>query len=65
LIFFFSKGGNAAFFAAQEGHMDILIYLMEHSVVMNLENNNGFTPCSIAIQNGHDDIVELFNVTQF
>ena len=45
--------------AAQEGHEDIVNYLLENGADQNLTMDEGFCPIDIAMQQGHDNIVSI------
>ena len=45
--------------AAQEGHEDIVKYLLEIGADQNLAMDEGFCPIDIAKQQGHNNIVSL------
>lgn len=43
--------------AAQEGHVDIVDYLLSNQADPNIKNKDGETPLHLAAQEGHDKIV--------
>ena len=51
-------GGTALYWASSEGHLDIVLELLNHhSINAFLQNHAGLTPVRIAIVNGHEEIV--------
>jgi len=45
--------------AAQNGHLDIVRFLVEAGAAIDQGNNNGSTPLWLAAQDGHLDIVRF------
>ena len=47
--------------AVNEGHFDVIKFLISYSDSQNLPNDSGYTPRDIAIQKNQQNIVTLFN----
>lgn len=45
--------------AAQEGHLDIVRYLLEMNANVHAQTQTGDTALTYACENGHTDVVEL------
>ena len=54
-----SQGCTSLHFAAQEGRENIVKYLLDNGATVDLTDDDGDTPLSLAQNNDHDDIVEL------
>ena len=46
------------FIACQNGHIEIVKYLVEHGADINKRNNDGWSPLLIVCFNGHIEIVK-------
>ena len=58
-----NEGYTPAYIAAQEGYLDILMYLHNSGADLTQGNNQGFSPLYIAATEGHPKILEyLHNV---
>ena len=57
--FFNNFGDTALMFATLEGETETVRLLLENGANPNIINNNGDTALSLALRNGHADIVEL------
>ena len=55
-----STGRTTAYMAAQSGNSDVLKYLATFGADMLKSANDGTTPLSIAVQNGHVKVVQYF-----
>ena len=47
------------YMAAQENHVDIVRYLLDHGANQGLATEDGFTPLAVALQQGHDKVVSI------
>ncbi|XP_062256643.1 ankyrin-3-like isoform X15 [Platichthys flesus] len=45
--------------AAQENHLEVVRFLLEHSASQSMATEDGFTPLAVALQQGHDQVVSL------
>jgi ankyrin repeat protein len=45
--------------AAQNGHLNVVKFLVEQQAEMNMKNTNGSTPLHLAAQNGHLNVVKF------
>ena len=50
---------TALFFASQDGHKEVVRFLLEAGADPNIVNHNGASPLFIAAQQNHDDVVRL------
>ncbi len=51
------NGWGALHFAADQGHLHIVKYLIEHGANVDLRNANNETACALAAEFGHQDLV--------
>ncbi len=49
---------NLLYIACQEGHIDVVKYLVEHGSTIDKEDKNGITPLSVACEIGNEDIIQ-------
>ena len=52
-------GFTPIYMAAQEGHENVVKYLLNIGADHNLTMDEGFCPIDIAMQQGHDNIVSM------
>ena len=45
--------------AAQEGHLDLVKYLLENGALVNAQTGTGDTALTYACENGHTDVADL------
>ena len=45
--------------AAQEGHLDLVKYLLENGALVNAQTGTGDTALTYACENGHTDVSDL------
>ena len=50
---------TALFFASQDGHTEVVRFLLEAGADPNTVNHNGVSPLFIAAKENHDDVVRL------
>ena len=53
-----NNGCTRLFIACQEGHIEVVKYLVEHGVDLNKEGNNYWILLFYSCQNGYEDIVK-------
>lgn len=53
------RGRTPAYFAAQNGEVDILTFLIIYLANFDIANSEGKTPLAIACANGHLEVVKL------
>ena len=51
-------GATPIYFASQEGHVEVVQYLVATGADVNKAKNGGFTPLYIASEKGHDKVVQ-------
>ena len=54
-----ARGQTPMFHAAQNGHLDVVRFLVEAGAAKDQADNSGATPLFTAVQNGHLDIVRF------
>ena len=54
-----SEGWQPLVYAAFNGHVDIMAYLLEHGAEVNGASDNGTTALMVAARNGHPEVVRL------
>ena len=52
-------GNSALYYAADQGHIDAIVVLIEKGAAINSENRRGITPLMIAASQGRVDIVRV------
>ena len=51
-------GESPLIFASEEGHLDVVKYLVSKGADPNKQDARGYTPIDFAAANGHHDVVE-------
>jgi len=52
------NGTTPLYFACEEGHIEVVKYLVKQGANINKRNNDGITPLSIACQERHIEVVK-------
>jgi ankyrin repeat protein len=58
-------GFSALFYATLQKNIDVIQYLLKKGLLCNLQNIDGISPLSWAIQNNCDEIVKYMNETKY
>ncbi|KAF0025711.1 hypothetical protein F2P81_022592 [Scophthalmus maximus] len=53
------NGFTPLYMAAQENHMVVVQFLLDHGSSQSIATEDGFTPLAVALQQGHDQVVSL------
>jgi ankyrin repeat protein len=54
-----TEGSTPLHLAAQNGHLDVVEFLVEQQAEVNAKETDGWTPLYLAAHNGHFDVVKF------
>lgn len=50
--------GSPLYAASQNGHLDVVLYLLSVGAVVDARRGNDWTPLQVASQNGHVSVIK-------